>query len=190
VFVWSVRRLSAADRRHMTGVSWHQGCPVGLDRLRRLAIRFVTYTGATRIGHLVVNRDVVGDVVRAFRAMYRHGFRIRRMRVVEHYGGSDHRSVKADNTSAFNCRRMPGSGTWSQHAYGRAIDINPVQNPYVVDGVVEPLRGRPYLDRSRRTRGMIHEGGVTVRSFDRLGWGWGGRWTSVKDWQHFSVNGR
>lgn len=174
----------------MRGVSWRPGCPVALRHLRLLALSYHSFRGEVRTGRLVANRDAAADLVRAFRVMFRHGYPIRRMRLVEHYGGSDLRSITANNTSAFNCRAVPGSGTWSEHAYGRAVDVNPVQNPYWHDDYVEPTRGRKFLDRFRRHPAMIHDGDAVVRVFDRLGWGWGGRWRSLKDWQHFSVTGR
>jgi hypothetical protein len=98
--------------------------------------------------------------------------------------------MRADNTSAFNCRPVAGTNSWSQHAYGRAIDINPVENPYVAsDGSVSPRKGEPFADRSRHARGMIHGGGATVGAFSDVGWGWGGNWSSPKDYQHFSASG-
>jgi hypothetical protein len=109
---------------------------------------------------------------------------------VDAYGGSDFRSIEADNTSAFNCRYVDGTTRWSNHAYGTAIDVNPIENPYVSDGRTSHRASTPYLDRTRRRPGMAYEGGALVRAFDRIGWGWGGRWTSVKDYQHFSANGR
>ena len=114
------------------------------------------------------------------------------MRLIDAYGGDDRRSMRADNTSAFNCRDVAGRpGVWSQHAYGRAIDINPVENPYVSpDGSVSPRKGRRFADRSRDGRGMIHRGDTAVRAFRRQGWEWGGAWSGAKDYQHFSSNGR
>jgi len=113
------------------------------------------------------------------------------MQPVDAYGGSDFRSIEADNTSAFNCRRATGSTSWSEHAYGRAIDVNPIENPYVsAAGVVAHPASRPYLDRSRHRPGMAYPGGVLVEAFRSVGWGWGGDWSGVKDYQHFSANGR
>jgi D-alanyl-D-alanine carboxypeptidase len=98
--------------------------------------------------------------------------------------------MRADVTSVFNCRYVSGTSRWSQHAYGRAIDINPVENPWVgSDGSVSPRRGRPYRDRSQRKKGMIHARDSTVRAFRRSGWGWGGYWSSSKDYMHFSATG-
>jgi hypothetical protein len=100
--------------------------------------------------------------------------------------------MAADNTSAFNCRPAVARGprSWSMHAYGEAIDVNTVENPYLEGGRVLPPNGAPYAGRSRVRRGMAVEGGVLVRAFSRVGWGWGGRWTGSPDYQHFSVNGR
>ena len=188
---FSVAPLDRPLRKRMTGVTWQQECAVRMADLRLLTLSYIDFAGQARIGRMVVNRDVATDVVGAFRRMYRHEFPIRRMRLADHYDGSDMRSIKANNTSAFNCRVVPGSATWSQHAYGRAVDINPVQNPYWrPDGYVEPPRGRRFVDRTRQHQGMIRPRGVVVRAFDRIGWGWGGRWQSLKDWQHFSMDGR
>ena len=109
---------------------------------------------------------------------------------VEVYRGSDDRSMRADNTSGFNCRFVGGTSRWSEHAYGNAIDVNPVENPYVHGGLVEPPAGRAFLDRSQRRAGMATRTSVLVRTFDSAGWHWGGRWSSSKDYQHFSTTGR
>jgi hypothetical protein len=112
------------------------------------------------------------------------------MWLIDAYGGSDFRSIEADNTSAFNCRYVAGTTRWSNHAYGTAIDVNPIENPYVSGGRTSHRASRPYVERARHRPGMAYEGGALVRAFDRIGWGWGGRWTSVKDYQHFSASGR
>ena len=115
------------------------------------------------------------------------------MRLVDDYGASDYASIEADNTSAFNCRPATGSSRFSEHAYGRAIDVNPIENPYVYpDGTTVHAASRPYLDRTRHRRGMAVPGGVLVRAFARAGWQWGGSWRppSATDYQHFSSTGR
>jgi hypothetical protein len=174
----------------MRGRSWHRGCPVPIRRLRLIRASYHGFDRDRHIGKLVANKDAVAALVRALRSMYRNGFKIHRLRLVDVYGGSDRRSMRADNTSAFNCRRVAGTSRWSEHAYGRAIDINPVRNPYVAsDGTVSPWKGRRYVDRSRHAKGMIHAGDATVRAFRRVGWSWGGYWSSSKDYQHFSASG-
>ena len=129
--------------------------------------------------------------MRVLRRLYAERFPIRRMRLVDAYGGSDFASIEDDNTSAFNCRRATGSSRWSEHAYGRAIDVNPIENPYVEDGRVYHAASRRYVDRSSRRRGMAFPGEILVEAFRTVGWEWGGDWTgSVRDYQHFSASGR
>jgi hypothetical protein len=185
----SARTLTAQERRDMTPDVWRPGCPVALSELRHVSLPFVAFGGRPRRGALVVHHSVARDVISVFRRLYAARFPVRRMRPIQAYGGGDFRSIEADNTSAFNCRPATGSSRWSQHAYGRAIDLNPLENPYVAGGRTSHRRSVPYLDRSRPRRGMILEGGPAVRAFDAAGWSWGGRWSGVVDYQHFSAGG-
>jgi hypothetical protein len=190
-FRFQAIKLTPTLRQQLRRTSWHPGCPVGLNQLRYLRISYWSFDKRAHLGEMVVNATVVHDVRRAFAALFAARFPIRRMRLVDRYGGSDSASIDADNTSAFNCRKATGSSTWSQHAYGLAIDINPIENPYVfADGTTEHRGSRPYLDRSNVRPGMATSGGPLVRAFDAIRWGWGGRWTAPIDYQHFSVNGR
>ena len=187
-----IARIDPRTRALMTGRSWHRGCPVPIRDLRLLHL---SYWGFDREPHhrgrLVVHARWAQELVQVFRRLYEARFPIRRMRLVDRYGADDRRSMKADNTSAFNCRWRAGSpGVWSQHAYGRAIDVNPVENPYVVGDYISPPEGRRFLDRSRHRRGMIHRRDVVWRAFRRMGWEWGGAWRTVRDYQHFSATGR
>jgi hypothetical protein len=191
IFQSSVSPLSAALRARMAGVSWHHGCPVPLSSLRLLTLSYHGFDHRSHTGQLIVNRSVATQVVGVFRGLYRVGFPIRRMQLVDAYGGSDFRSIEADNTSAFNCRNATGSSSWSNHAYGLAIDINPIENPYVTaSGSTAHRASRPYLNRSRIRPGMAYSGGVLVSAFRSIGWGWGGYWSGARDYQHFSANGR
>jgi hypothetical protein len=188
----NAKPIDPQTRQRMVGVSWHRGCPVGLNDLRLLAVTHWGFDDAVHVGRLVVNRDAARAMLGAMRALYRLHFPIRRMQLVDAYGADDHRSMEADNTSAFNCRFIAGSGgVWSEHAYGRAIDINPVENPYADGaGYVSPPAGAPYANRSRHAPGLIHSDGAVVRAFAAVGWGWGGSWPWPKDYQHFSASGR
>jgi hypothetical protein len=183
--------IDAATRERMTGVSWHRGCPVGFADLRLLTVTHWGFDGGAHRGRLVVNRDAAGAMLAALRSLYRQRYPIRQLRLVDAYGGDDHRSMAADNTSAFNCRFVAGSGgVWSEHAYGRALDLNPLENPYVTEsGYVSPPGGAPYADRSRRAKGLVHRGGPVVAAFAAVGWEWGGNWPWPKDYQHFSASG-
>jgi D-alanyl-D-alanine carboxypeptidase-like protein len=187
---WTIAPISGSDAARMKGVSWRAGCPVPLADLRVLTIRHWGFDGRVRTGKLIVHEDVAGDVLGVFRRLHAARFPIRRIVPVDAYGASDFRSIEADNTSAFNCRYVDGTRRWSEHAYGRAIDVNPIENPYVSGGRTSHAASRPYLVRSRRRPGMAYEGGVLVEAFRAIGWGWGGYWRSVKDYQHFSASGR
>jgi D-alanyl-D-alanine carboxypeptidase len=189
-FRGTISPIDAQQAKRMTGVSWRPGCPVPLRDLRLLRLSHRGFDRSARTGRLVVHRDVAREVVAVFRRLYEAGFPVRRMVPVDAYGGSDFRSIEADNTSAFNCRYVEGTRRWSEHAYGRALDLNPIENPYVSGGRTSHRASVPYLDRSRRRAGMAFEGGAAARAFDAIGWGWGGRWAAVKDYQHFSASGR
>jgi D-alanyl-D-alanine carboxypeptidase len=165
-------------------------CPVTAAQLRSVHVPYRGFDGGSHMGTIVVNRRVAQDVVTVFRRLYAARFPIRRMTPISAFHGSDDASMAADNTSGFNCRRAVGGSGWSEHAYGLAIDVNPVENPYVLNGKALPPAGRRYLDRSRLRPGMAVGGGVLVRAFESVGWKWGGRWSGSPDYQHFSVSGR
>jgi D-alanyl-D-alanine carboxypeptidase len=186
-FQASVAPVTAAQ----LGRSWHRGCPVGPAELRLVRVSYVGFDGRAHGGALVLSAKVAPDVEIVFRRLYDARFRIHRMRPISAYGGSDDRSAAADNTSAFNCRFAVAAGPkrWSAHAFGEAIDVNDVENPYVLGSTVLPPAGKRYLDRSHVRPGMAVSGGVLVRAFASVGWLWGGRWTGSPDWQHFSSSG-
>jgi hypothetical protein len=181
--------IEAAPAERMTA-SWRPGCPVAPADLRLLTLTHWGFDGRVHRGELVIHEDQARAVKVVFRALFKARFPIKRMQLVDVYGGDDDRSMAANNTSGFNCRGVAGSSSWSEHAYGRAIDVNPIQNPEVRDGRVSPPAGARYLDRSRRARGLIRADDAVVRAFAAVGWGWGGYWTSLKDYQHFSATGR
>ena len=169
--------------------SWSPRCPVPLDDLRLVTLTYWGFDERAHTGHLVCNRDAVTPIVNALHRLYAERFPIRRIVPVDAYGANDERSMRADNTSAFNGRFVEDSTVWSQHAYGRAIDVDPRENPEIKDGKVYPKNAGPYVDRTRGLPGMITAGGPVVRAFAAEGWGWGGYWHSLKDYQHFSATG-
>lgn len=185
-FVAQVHRINAQMKQEMTGVSWKPDCPVPIEDLRVIQMRYWGFDGRAHMGRLVVNADVADAVVRAFGKIYAAKFPIRSMEPIEIYGGSDDASMDADNTSAFNCRPITGTtDRWSNHSYGRAIDINTIENPYVKGSVVLPPAGAAYLDRTDVRPGMIVTGDVVTRAFAAEGFGWGGDYQTLKDYQHF-----
>ena len=194
-FTWSSQPLPKPVKTQLkSGGFWHKGCPVGLSGLRLLKVSHYDFQGHTRTGQLVVNKAAVPPLSRAFRRLYAIRFPVRHMRFRDFYGPVSGRPN--DVTASFECRQAvpspctggTGTGTWSMHAYGLAVDLNPRENPYVGCGQSRDKTAQSYRDRSRKRRGMI--GGRTVRAFGAVGWGWGGAWSgSTKDYMHFSSSG-
>jgi len=169
------------------GATWRPGCPVAPAQLRRVELDYLGLDARSHRGELVVHQDLVDEVVAVFDRLYRLGFPIERMRTVDNYPNADDElSMRDNNTSAFNCRGIPGSGSWSFHAYGRAIDVNPRFNPFIHStGAFEPANAGVYLDRDRIDPGLLKADDTAVRAFTDRGWRWGGYWRTPKDYQHF-----
>ncbi|HJY07680.1 MAG TPA: M15 family metallopeptidase [Bryobacteraceae bacterium] len=175
---------SFVDRMRTT--TWHRGCPVDPKDLRMLTLSYWNYKGKPAAGKLIVNKKVSRQTLRLFEKLFQHGFMIEKMAPIEEYDGNDDASMAANNTSAFNCRDITlKPGVFSNHSWGRAIDINPLTNPYVKGDKVLPPAGREYLDRTRAARGSIAAGSYITTLFEKRGWTWGGRWTDRQDYQHF-----
>jgi hypothetical protein len=172
------------------GASYQPGCPVPPARLRLIRMNHWGFDGRLHRGELIVHQDQVRPLLRVFAKAFDERFPIRRMRVMAEYGGSDAAAMADGNTSAFNCRRVTGDPRQvSRHSYGDAVDVNPVENPYVDgSGDVHPPAGRAGLDRSRPAQGMITAGDVIVTQMRAIGWHWGGHW-HPPDYQHFSADG-
>ena len=188
-FEATIAAIDEAGRTRLTH-SWRPGCPVPLEDLRLITLDHWDSDGTEQQGELVVHADEAEAIVEVFGRLFEARFPIDRMQLVDVYGGDDHASTLDNNTAAFNCRWVVGKpGAWSEHAFGRAIDVNPRVNPYVVDPRVDHPELAPYLDRSLRAPGMINGGSVAIEAFAAVGWHWGGTWSSP-DYQHFSATGR
>jgi hypothetical protein len=182
----AVRVIDAATVRGMTGVSWRPGCPVRIADLRRVEVTHWGFDRARHQGELIVHKDVAGRVVKVFHTLYSARFPIRKMHRVDRFRANDNASMAADNTSAFNCRPVTGSTSgFSVHSYGRAIDLNPLENPYVKGRTVLPPAGRAFTDRGTVRPGMVRRGDRVWKAFAAQGFTWGGDWRSLKDYQHF-----
>ena len=187
VFSSAMAMVSAAQ----LGATWHPGCPVEPSQLRALQLSYWGFDGQPHTGAIVVNASVVDAVVQVFSTLYDGRFPISEMVPESAFGGDDNNAAAADDTSGFNCRFAVASGPpqWSMHAYGEAIDVNDVQNPYVSGSTVIPPAGAGYLGRGDVRPGMAVPGGALVGAFGSVGWYWGGNWAGTPDYQHFSVNG-
>jgi hypothetical protein len=192
----AIEPLSAPQRAELvTGKFWHAGCPVPLSHLRVLTVVHWGFDGRTHTGRLVVNEDAAAPLARVFRRLYELRFPIRHLSL-DIYGPAQTKLANEDVSGSFECRQAvpspctggKGTGHWSEHAYGEAVDLNPVENPYVGCGQTRDPKSRRYFDRSRLRPGMVTP--AVVDAFRSIGWGWGGSWSgSTKDYMHFSATG-
>jgi hypothetical protein len=195
----TIRPLSAPVRAELKSAGvWQQGCPVSLAQLRVLTVTHWGFDKRVHTGQLVVNADATAPLARVFRRLYELRFPIHHMRLADAYGPASSRPPDNDISGSFECRQAvaspctskvrKGTGSWSEHAYGRAVDLNPVENPYVGCGMSRDPGSRRYLDRTRLRRGMVTP--AVVAAFHSIGWGWGGSWSgATKDYMHFSASG-
>lgn len=178
--------------------SWTDECPVEADDLRWVRLAFWGFDNRRHTGELLVNADAAEELVQVFERLYAARFPLEEMRITRAEELDAEPTGDGNNTGAFTCRPLHGTTTWAEHAYGRAVDVNPFQNPYIkppnANGVpgdmLIPELSSAYLDRSRQEPGMIRAGDVVVEAFAAVGWGWGGDWQKSKDYMHFSANGR
>ncbi len=183
-------RVEPAPLKVIARSTWRQGCPVEPDQLDWIRLTYVGFDGKRHSGELLARGDVSADLVSVFHALWAVRFPIEEMRITEARELDLKPTGDGNNTGAFVCRPMFDGSTYSEHAYGLAIDVNPFQNPYHQGEAVIPELASAYLDRARLRPGMILEAGPVVAAFDRIGWTWGGRWRNLKDLQHFSLRGR
>jgi len=178
--------------RMIKGHTWQRGCPVPLRDLRYLQIKYHDFNGKDKIGEMIVHKDIAYDVLYIMEELYNVGYPIRTMRLISDFGGNDWLSIEADNTSAFNCRRATGSKKWSNHAYGKAIDINPIENPYISrNGHISHKASQKYRMRvhygylTPEDKALLLPNDIAVKIFKKYGFRWGGDWVHIKDYQHF-----
>ena len=196
-FQSSIEPLSPPVRAQLRAAdAWHRGCPVGPSDLRLLSVSYHDFGGRTQTGQLVVNRTAAAPLAGVFRRLYALHFPIRHMRFADAYGPRRGRPRDGDVSGSFECRQaVPspctggrGTGTWSMHAFGLAVDLNPVENPYVGCGQSRDPSARRFFDRSHHRRGMVTP--RVIAAFRSIGWGWGGSWAGpTKDYMHFSSTG-
>ena len=194
LFANTILPISANIKNQMVkGNTWKENCPIKIEDLRYLKIPYYGFDGKNHIGELIVHKSVANEVVTIFKELKKAKYPIYQMKLASYYKGNDAQSMRHNNTSAFNCRLMTGSKTkWSKHSYGKAIDINPIQNPYVKgkkvlpqDGIIYIKQNRKHLSLQPEDRAMIINGDKIIRVFKNYGWIWGGSWKSLKDYQHF-----
>ena len=183
--------LDESLKKEMQGSSYHRGCPVELSDLRLIKVKHHGFDSTTKQGELIVHKNIADEVLTIFDELYDIGYPIKQIIRIDKFKGSDFASIEADNTSAFNCSKATGSGKWSRHSFGKAIDINPIENPYVFrDGRTSHKASYKYINRNIQNpktpqeKAMLLPNSNTVKIFKKHGWRWGGDW-KVKDYQHF-----
>jgi poly-gamma-glutamate synthesis protein (capsule biosynthesis protein) len=180
------------QKRMTEGGSWRQGCPVALKDLCYIRLNHWDFYGKIRTGELIVHKEIAKEVIGIFEALYQEKYPIKQMHLVSDFGGSDWHSIEADNTSAFNCRNATGTKRWSRHAYGKAIDINPLENPYIsTAGHISHKASLNYKTRKHQNttpqdRALLLRDDPATKIFKKYGWKWGGEFVGEKDYQHFS----
>ncbi len=188
----SISKISpTVKKRMLKGNSWRKGCPVGIKDLRYLKIKHIGFNGKDKMGELIVHKNVAKEVTDIFGELYKSGYPIKKMRLVSDYKANDWQSIEADNTSAFNCRKATGSTGWSKHSYGKAIDINPIENPYIrKNGRIShkasyKFKKRKHINLKKASdRAMLIVGDKAVKIFSKYNWGWGYYFKGAKDIQH------
>jgi len=192
-FNYNISEITPAVKERMIKAdSWRQTCPVSLLDLRYINVNHLDFNGQTVSGEIIVHKDVADEVVNIFAELYEINYPIRQMRLVSDFKANDWQSIEADNTSAFNCRPVTGNKKkWSKHAYGRAIDINPIENPYVSrKGYISHKASLKYKRRVHKNntyadRAVLLKNDKATKIFKKYGWSWGGDWRTIKDYQHF-----
>ena len=170
----------------MQNTTWDSFCPVSIDDLAYVTASYWGFDNKVHTGHLIIDQKLAIEVVEIFEELFVNKFPIQQMRLMSEFNGSDDLSMSANNTSCFNCRYCTSSNKiLSKHAYGRAIDINPVYNPFVKKNTILPPNGHEYTNRNKKLKGMIKKSDACYNAFIKRGWRWGGDWKSLKDYQHF-----
>jgi hypothetical protein len=190
-FASNIKSIDDNYANQMQGISYFQFCPVLLDKLRIVNVKYLGFDDAVHYGDIVVHNEVAVEISKIFEELFDIKYPIKQIFPIEKYNGSDFDSIEADNTSAFNCRKASDSNKYSKHSYGKAIDINPLENPYIyTDGKISHkasylYRTRILKDTTPENKAILLSSSEAVAIFKKYGWKWGGDWKNIKDYQHF-----
>lgn len=184
-FQSQITPIPSAIQKEMKLYTWHANCPVPLSDLSYLRLTYWGYDNKPHQGELIVNKALAKEVTLIFKKLYQEKFPIQQMKLMTVFHGNDDASLAANNTAAFNCRPVTGQKIFSQHSYGRAIDINPLINPYVKGHTILPPTGAQFVDRSQPYPGKITHSSLIYKEFTKKSWDWGGNWHDLQDYQHF-----
>jgi hypothetical protein len=181
--------VNIIKRMQQLGI-WAADCPVLIEKLRLLHIMHYNFAGKKLQGEIIVHERVASDILKIFTELMQVKFPIQSVKLIDEFHGSDELSMNSNNSSCFNFRKIDGSAQISNHSYGLAIDINPVQNPCIItndgfDKKIMPQPGENFLNRGDVRAGMVES---VVEIFNRNGFSdWGGKWNNPIDYHHFQV---
>ncbi|QKF66829.1 D-alanyl-D-alanine carboxypeptidase, peptidase M15 family [Arcobacter venerupis] len=187
----NIKLIDEKYANKMLGLTYHKECPVSLDELRIVNVKYLGFDNNIYLGDIIVHKDLAFEVFEIFKELFEISYAIKQIIPIEKYNGDDFASIEADNTSAFNCRKAEGSQKYSKHSYGKAIDLNPLENPYVYsNGTTSHEASQKYLirksnDDSIENKAVLTSSSKAVQIFKKYGWKWGGDWKNIKDYQHF-----
>lgn len=187
----NIRKIDEKYAKTMENVSYHKGCPVPLSDLRIVNIKYLTFDKTVSYGDLIVHKDVAFEVNEIFQELFKIAYPIYQINPIEKYKADDFQSIEANNTSAYNCRKVEGSNKYSKHSFGKAIDINPIQNPYIyANGTSSHKASKQFIKRVDKNdkieyKALLLPDSKAVKIFKKYAWKWGGDWKYTKDYQHF-----
>ena len=187
---FSSQPISKEIAKRIIGKSFVNNKQISIEQLRFLKVSYIGFDGSEKIGEMIVNEKVATDVLKIFKELYLAKYPIEKIRLIDDYNASDEASMNDNNTSSFCYREITGGGMISLHGLGLAIDINPVQNPYIKTkgNIVEqvlPKLGIDNVKRNKNVKGLIIKGDACYEAFIERGWKWAGDWANPKDYQHF-----
>ena len=192
---FSYQKLPAHIKKKIKGVSYRKNPNIKYKDLRYVQVRYYDFAGEVQHGELIVNKKIARKTAQIFYELYKIKYPIERMELVDEYGADDEKSMRANNTSAFNYRTVAGTSRLSKHALGLAIDINPRINPYINSkGILTPANAKVYKCRDKqKCKGkyasyMIQPNSKITKIFKKYGFSWGGDWKNSKDYQHFQMD--
>lgn len=183
--VFKIHKLTDEDLKQMNGKSFEPEKSISHTKLRKLTVTYIGFDEKDKTGEIIVNETVASEVLDIFKELYEAKYPIEKIRLIDYYNGDDVLSMDDNNSSAYNHRYIAGTEKLSTHAMGLAVDINPIQNPFVKNDFVSPLEGENYLDRNENKKGMVIKDDICYNAFVSRGWIWGGDWQTPKDYQHF-----
>ena len=182
---FTAENISEEIRQKIEGVSYHKNDKIKLSDLAYLKVKHINFSGEMCIGELICNKKVAKELLEIFYQLYQSRYPIEKIRLVDEYGADDDKVMSDNNSSCLTYRVIADTNVISMHGLGRAVDINPLYNPYIVGNKVMPGASQPYADRSKNFEHKIDENDLCCKIFTKHGWKWGGHWKNSKDYQHF-----